>query len=458
MSDVRTIEALLKKYDSEAPRYTSYPPIPYWREITPDDVAGWLGASSPHGDGSLSLYTHVPFCHTRCSYCGCFVIITSKEPPVSKYVASLHREMELVRRHLGSRRRVRQYHLGGGTPTHINQDEIARLTAKARHLFEFEDDVEMSIELDPRRLSVADLAHMRGLGFNRLSFGIQDFDPEVQREVNRIQPHENVAKLVDAARAQGYLSLNFDLIYGLPRQTRARFEGTVDKVIAMRPDRLAIYNFAFLPNTFPHQRRMDAGTLPPPDEKMAIFLMTQQKLMDAGYAPIGLDHFALENDELAVAARNGTMHRNFMGYTTQAGADLIGFGVSGISEYNGCFWQNEKKLVSYERIVDTDTLPVVRGMLLDPEDLLRKQVISGLFCEGGVDFARLGARFGGDMAGHFAQERRTLQPLAEDGLIRLAPDKLEILPLGRHFLRNIAVVFDNHIDRTQTQVKFSRTV
>ena len=451
------LHALLAKYDSAAPRYTSYPPIPYWGPLEGGTVADWLAEPGAAGDASLSLYTHIPFCRSRCHYCGCFVVITPHQEPAERYLNAVHREMELVAARLGPGRPVHQYHLGGGTPNFISPTAMERLVSRARALFRFQDDIEMSIEVDPRHLSPAELKHLRALGFNRLSLGIQDFDEQVQAGVNRVESYEHVRELVEAARREGFLGINFDLIYGLPHQTRERFRRTVQRVLALAPDRLALYNFAYLPQAFPHQRKMDAEALPDAEEKLAIFLAARGLFLGNGYQAIGLDHFARNDDELARAYRTGTMRRNFMGYTTQAGTDLLAFGVSGISEFNGRFWQNEKKLVAYQRVVESGRIPAVRGLLLDAEDRLRQAVVAGLFCQGVVDFAALNARFGLNVHAHFAQELGLLEPLRDDGFIELSAERLAVTEMGQFFLRNIAVVFDNRT-RQGAPVTFSRTV
>ncbi len=451
------LEPLLERYDSRVPRYTSYPPIPYWGEATGETVAGWL-AEPRSDDSGLSLYTHIPFCQARCHYCGCFVVITPHQEPAERYLAAVHREMELVAAAAGRTAPVQQYHLGGGTPNFITPAAMAALIGKARELFPFADDAEISIEADPRHLNAEELRHLRGLGFNRLSLGVQDFDEQVQCGVNRVEPYEHVRELVQTARGLGFVSVNLDLIYGLPHQTRETFHRTVERVLTIRPDRMALYNFAYLPQAFPHQRKMDAAALPDAQEKLAIFLTARGLFTAGGYEAIGLDHFALVDDELAVSWRAGTMRRNFMGYTTLAGTDLVAFGVSGISEYNGRFWQNEKKLVTYERVVEGGALPAVRGLLLDREDRLRQDLVADLFCRGGVSFAALEARYGGGLAEHFAPELEQLAPLEADGLLTRSADGLRVTPLGQFFLRNIAVVFDNRTNRSGAPVQFSRSV
>ena len=457
MTVAKVPASLVEKYDRPVPRYTSYPPIPYWEAATPEAVQSWLeeGGSS----GSLSLYTHIPFCEERCWYCGCFVVVTRHAAPVQGYLDTVLHEMALVRRHLPPGHTVRQYHLGGGTPTALRMDGLTWLVENARALFEFEPELEMSIELDPRHVNGENLAHLRGLGFNRLSFGVQDLDPVVQAEVNRELRLSHLKGLMETARALEYSSVNFDLIYGLPGQNRERFTETIAKVAALRPQRLAIYNFAYLPETFPHQRKLAAAKLPDRQERIGIILEARTQLQSAGYEPLGMDHFALAQDSLAVACRAGTLHRNFMGYTARAGRDLLAFGVSGISEFGGRYWQNEKKLARYLRTVESGTLPVVRGLALSPRDRLRQAAISDLFCRGRISFADLEQRFGGAVREDFAAELAALAPLANDGLVEVTPGEVAVTELGRHFLRNIAVVFDDYAKRGKAPgVRFSGAV
>jgi oxygen-independent coproporphyrinogen-3 oxidase len=450
------LAALIAKYESRAPRYTSYPPIPYWGNVTGEQVASWLAAPA---EGPLSLYTHIPFCRERCSYCGCFVIISPHHKPVNGYLEALHGEMERTRERMPLARGVRQYHLGGGTPTYLERAEIAALVDKARALFAFDADVEMSIEVDPRTVGRDDLAQLRALGFNRLSLGVQDFDPAVQEETNRSQPAALVAKLVEAGRRLGFLSINFDLIYGLPRQTRQSFARTMEQVVAMAPDRLALYNFAHLPHLFPHQRAMDPAHLPSPAEKLGIFLDARERMLGAGYLSIGMDHFARKGDDLAVSWNNGTLRRNFMGYTTQAGTDLIGFGVSAISEYRGHYWQNEKRLSRYEKDVQEGRLPAVRGMELSADDRLRQTVMMDLFCRGRVEAAEMQRDFGVDFGDYFAAALNALGPMARDGLVEATPASVKVTERGRLFLRNVAQAFDGYAGtKTSAQPMFSRTV
>jgi len=450
---------LLARYDVSAPRYTSYPPIPYWPEMKAEDLRGWLEAAPDAAAPTLSLYVHIPFCRSRCFYCGCFVIITSKQDQAEHYAETVCREMELTRAAYPHEAPVRQFHLGGGTPTFVSMGSLTAITEQARKLFPFDANAEMSIEVDPRTVNAAQLGELRSLGFNRLSLGVQDFDEAVQRTVNRIQPYALVESLVTAGRAQGYGSINLDLIYGLPLQTESSFGATLDQILQLRPDRLALYNYAHLPEAMPYQRRFDPETLPDRDRKLAIFLLARERLMAGGYVPIGLDHFALPEDELARAQATGTLQRNFMGYTTQAGSDSLAFGISAISDCHGAFWQNEKKLNVYEERVRKGEPPVTRGMRLDADDRIRKAAIAGLFCGGRVDFPALRDRFAFDPREYFAREWDALAPLEADGLIERSGEGVIVTERGQFFLRNIAVVFDAyHRRKTDAPRKFSRTL
>ena len=452
-------KALLRKYDVAAPRYTSYPPVPYWGEVTHENVEGWLAEPSQASEPTLSLYFHVPFCTSRCTYCGCFVIITPDKTQGGRYVEAVKQEMRLVRQYTKDSRPVRQLHLGGGTPTFISPDEMADLVGTAIQEFPLAENPEMSIEVDPRTVNEFYLTKLREIGFNRISFGVQDFDSKVMKAVNREQPFPLVEKTVEIARRLGFLSVNCDLIYGLPEQNMESFNHTLEQVEQLRPDRLAIYNYAHLPRINPYQRRIDESTLPGPEEKTEIFLMARKRLADVGYVPIGLDHFSLPEDELTQAFQAGTMRRNFMGYATQAGTDMLSFGISSISEFNRSFWQNEKKLNRYYDSLDAGRLPVVKGMELSPDDLLRKDVVSSLFCAGGVNFAEMGERHGVNFTDYFQQELSELPPLAEDGLIELNQERIRVTDRGQLFLRNVAMLFDAYLRKgAEGGPQFSRAL
>jgi len=455
-----TPEWLLRKYDVAAPRYTSYPSIPYWGEASAGQVEAWLGEKTPHPRGSRSLYVHIPFCSSRCLYCGCFVVVTSRKEQADLYVEAVKKEMRIVREHLsGPPAPVTQFHVGGGTPTFLTADQLEDLAATAREIFPFPARPEMGIEIDPRTVDAAYLKRLWEMGFNRISLGVQDFDEQVMRAVNRLQTYEQVARLVEAARGLGFSGINFDLIYGLPEQTTQTFERTMEQVRRLAPHRLAIYNYAHLPDLFPHQRRMPVERLPDADGKIALIRLARRMLGGWGYRQIGLDHFALPGDELAVALREGTLRRNFMGYTTQAGTDQLAFGVSAISEFHRSFWQNEKKLIRYYRAVDEGRLPVVRGICLNDEDLLRKEVIANLFCRGRIDYEDVARRHDVDFETYMAEELEALRPLAEDGLVARDAAGLRVTPRGRLFLRNIAMVFDPYLRREGAQpARFSRSL
>jgi oxygen-independent coproporphyrinogen-3 oxidase len=456
MSKIVIPRELLERFDVSAPRYTSYPPIPYWPAAAAGDWERWIGAPEPAG-ASLSLYLHIPFCRARCAYCACQVVVTHREDVAEEYVHTLSREMEYTRSRLPGASPVRQFHLGGGTPTYLSPSSIAALVTRSRELFAFDPDPEMSIEVDPRTVTGQGLGWLRDLRFNRISLGIQDFDPGVQEAVNRDQPFEMVERVMAEARSEGFHSVNFDLIYGLPRQTPLTFARTLDRVLALLPDRLALYNYAHLPEVFAHQRRIDPAALPHRDQKLEIFLSARERLTDAGYEAIGLDHFARPGDELAQALRNGTLQRNFMGYTTRAGSGLLGFGLSAISDYRGAFWQNEKKLSRYTRAVLSGAPPVSRGLSLSPDDRIRKAAIGGLFCGGFVNLDQLGTEFQIDATAYFQQELEALQPMEALGLVSRAEGGYRVTEVGQFFLRNIALNFDAYHGRSpQAAPRFSR--
>ncbi|MDH4122172.1 MAG: oxygen-independent coproporphyrinogen III oxidase [Deltaproteobacteria bacterium] len=449
---------MLNKYNVSAPRYTSYPAIPFWKPADGTQAAAWIAAMEPARQTSLSLYTHIPFCKTRCYYCGCFVVISPHEEIAQPYADALEKEMELAAGQMKHRWPVAQYHLGGGTPNYLNIARMERLVAKARALFPFQDDAEMSIEVDPRTLNKNYLERVRALGFNRLSLGVQDFDPEVMETVNRVQPYDMVAGVVEQARKLGFLSVNFDLIYGLPKQTTATFQKTMAQVKTLGPDRVALYHYAHLPDSHPYHRRFDPADLPGSQEKMDIFLQARERFLSWGYQPIGLDHFAKPDDDLSVSFRNRSMRRNFMGYTTKAGTDMLAFGISAISDFNHAFWQNEKKLPHYYKALEKGELPVIRGLELSGDDRLRRQVIQNLFCQGGVNFGQMEQAYQIPFQSHFAGELEALAPLQDDGLVTLSPEGITVTDQGQLFLRNIAMTFDAYLRKgSKPPVQFSRT-
>ncbi|MFC4340344.1 oxygen-independent coproporphyrinogen III oxidase [Cupriavidus numazuensis] len=443
LSDFR---ALAGRIDGNGPRYTSYP--------TADRFHNRLGEAGYHAaladcraaaPAPLSLYLHIPFCENICYYCGCNKVITRDHGRSAKYVHYLAKEMALAAAHIGGRRQVLQSHWGGGTPTFLNPDEMRRVMASLHEHFDLPADGEHSIEIDPRRVDHARMALLAELGFNRVSLGVQDFDPEVQQAIHRVQPFEETRAVVDAARELGFRSVSLDLIYGLPHQTTARFNATVEQVLTLRPDRLSVYSYAHLPHVFKPQRRIDENALPSAGEKLDILVSTIERLTAAGYVYIGMDHFALPDDDLAVAQREGRLQRNFQGYSTHAGYDQLGFGISAIGAVAGRYVQNARTLDEYYASLDAGHLPVMRGFAMNQDDHLRREIIGALMCNGVLDVAQIEARHGIDFAHAFAAELADLDRLAEDGLVRRDPHRIEVTLLGRLLVRRVAMVFDRYL-------------
>jgi oxygen-independent coproporphyrinogen III oxidase len=454
---------LLRRYDRPGPRYTSYPTAPQFSPAFGEAQLREAVAAS-NGDPiqqGLSLYVHVPFCASPCFYCGCNRIITRDKGRSEGYLARLYREIDLVAALFDRDREVIQLHFGGGTPNFLTPAQLREVVDTLRRQFHFadRDDADISIELDPRFVDPADVAELGAIGFNRASLGVQDFDPVVQVAVNRIQSVEETAAVVEACRAAGMRSVNIDLIYGLPKQSLDGFGRTLEQVIAIRPDRLAVYGYAHLPELFRPQRRIDAADLPSPETRLALLQLAIERLTAAGYAYIGMDHFALPDDELARAQQRGGLHRNFMGYTTHADSDLVGLGVSAISHVGDTFSQNPRDLPSWEAALDEGRLPVVRGMRLDEDDQLRADLIQALMCQGEIPVAALERRYAIDFADYFADALQRLQPLVDDGLVVLAKGTIRATSRGRLLLRNIAMCFDRYLHLpTDAPSRFSRAV
>ncbi len=454
-------EALIRKYDKAGPRYTSYPTAPVFHEGVDADVYRATLTKAAQTDGPLSIYVHIPFCDTVCYYCGCTKVVTKKRERALPYLDALAREIAMVAEILGGRRRVEQLHFGGGTPTFLAPEQLGQVVQTLRAHFPFAPDAEgeYGIEVDPRECDAEAVARLREIGFNRISLGVQDFDPRVQRAVNRIQSVEQTAAVMEAARKAGFVSINVDLIYGLPHQTVASFDRTLDLIIALAPDRIALFNYAHLPHMFPPQRRIHEEDLPSPREKLAILKHSITRLMDAGYVFIGMDHFAKPEDELARAQREGKLYRNFQGYSTHADCDLIGFGMSSIGHVQDAFFQNLKQLERYEEALAQGRLPVFRGYVLTDEDKLRRYVIMRLMCDFSLSFADVEARFGISFAEHFAAELADLKEMEQDGLLCLREDGVFVQPRGRLLIRNIAMVFDEYLRKRRTEgVRFSKVI
>lgn len=452
---------LLHRYDKPGPRYTSYPTaVEFHSGFGAADYDAHLSRAATNADAPLSLYLHLPFCESRCAFCGCSVIVTRKRHVAAEYLTYLVRELRMVAERLGRRRHVVQYHWGGGTPSYLSPDQMRGLHAAVCDSFDIEASGERAIEVDPRVTSFEQLEVLRALGFSRLSLGVPDFDDDVQQAVNRVQGVAATRALIHHARQLGFASINVDLIYGLPKQTDASFARTIDTVIALRPDRIAAYSFAHVPWIRAHQKLLRVEDLPSADQKLRLFVDARQRLIDAGYVAIGMDHFALPGDDLARAAATGTLHRNFMGYTTRPAPDLVGLGVSAIGDVAGAFTQNTKKLSAYYRAIDEGRLPVERGYALDPDDQIRRHVIAQLMCAMVLDVHEVERRFGIDFDAYFARE---LQELADGpvrhGLLREHAGVLRVTPRGRALVRNICMTFDRHLReaRAATPV-FSRTV
>jgi oxygen-independent coproporphyrinogen-3 oxidase len=455
---------LVRRYDVPGPRYTSYPTaVQFTESFGADDYRRAARASNEDPiPPALSLYAHIPFCTSPCFYCGCTKVITRDRGAGARYLTRLAREVEMQAQLFDRDRRVAQLHLGGGTPTFLSPEQMVELMQILHSGFQLMDDGsrEYSIEVDPRTASDEMLATLANLGFNRLSLGVQDFDPAVQAAVNRVQPREDVLEVIGGARHHGFESIAVDLIYGLPRQTVASFSRTLDDIVAVRPERIAAYSYAHLPQLFKPQSQIEQQDLCPPEVKLALLGLTVEKLTAAGYVYIGMDHFAVPEDELSVALEQGTLQRNFQGYSTRAGLDLIGLGMSAIGLVGECYAQNRKTLDAWMQAIDAGELPVWRGLRMTGEDRLRRDLIQRLMCSGRVDFADFERRYELDFSQHFASELARLAPLAADGLVELGSREMRVTPLGRLLVRAVAMVFDAHLDRVQDGGvrRFSRVV
>jgi oxygen-independent coproporphyrinogen-3 oxidase len=447
--------ALVRRLSQAGPRYTSYPSADRFQSAfgEADYRSGVATRRADAGAGQvrgLSLYVHIPFCQSLCYYCGCNKIITQDRSKAVQYLDYLDREIALQGALFAGMNRVGQLHFGGGTPTYLDDAQMDGLLGSLRSRFEFASDEEgeFSVEIDPRTVTPERMHLLRRQGFNRVSLGIQDFDPAVQRAVNRIQPYEQTAGVLQAARAAGFRSVSVDLIYGLPCQSPNSMAVTLEQVIGLKPDRLALYNYAHLPHLFKSQSLIDAAALPDPETKLAMLALCIERLTAAGYVYIGMDHFALPGDDLARSQREGRLHRNFQGYSTHAESDMVALGVSAISQVGGCYSQNEKTLPAYYAALDEGRLPVARGVTLDADDCLRRSVIGKLMCDFELDFAAIdltGVDAPGGAAAYFAAELERLKPLEEQGLLCLGSKGLKVKLRGRLLIRNICMVFDRYL-------------
>ena len=460
MTDALFNEELIQRYDVAGPRYTSYPTaVQFTEAYGPAEYRAQALATNATG-APLSLYVHIPFCDTVCYYCACNKVVTKDRGRAAPYLERLHKELALQGELFDGQRPVDQMHWGGGTPTFLSHGEMEELVATIdRHFaLRHDDSGEYGIEIDPREVAPGTLALLRRLGFNRLSIGVQDLDARVQQAVNRVQPEAVTFGAIDEARREGFHSVSIDLMYGLPHQSRASFAETLDRVAAARPDRIAVFNYAHLPHMFGPQRRIDEADLPSPAEKLAILRDTIERLTAAGYVYIGMDHFALPEDELARAQRAGTLHRNFQGYSTHADCDLIAVGVTGVGQVGQSYSQNVREVEPYFERIDAGELPIFRGIELSFDDRLRRAVITDLICHFRLDRRATGERWGVDFDDYFADELAALAPMAADGLVAFEGDVLRVCEPGKLLIRNICMTFDAYLEQAGEKPRFSRVI
>lgn len=452
--------ALVEKYDRPGPRYTSYPTAPQFQPFFAiDDYKRAALLSNQAPIKPLSLYIHIPFCKSLCYYCACNKIITQKTHRAVEYLDYLKKEIEMQAALYDKSRQLTQLHFGGGTPTYLTSEQLSELMDCLRTHFNFDesDNHEFSIEVDPRTIDTERIQELREQGFNRLSFGVQDFDEKVQRAVNRLQSEQQVFDLVAAGRAAKFKSISVDLIYGLPLQTVESFSTTLDKIIKLRPDRIATYSYAHLPEMVRAQRLIRKEDMPPPERKMELLELIIARLTEAGYVYIGMDHFALPNDELVIAREKGTLQRNFQGYSTHAECDLIGLGITAIGYVAGNYSQNIKVLSEYYACLDEGKLPIQKGYTLSNDDIIRREVITDLMCHGTINFSKFDNKYGIDFKDYFADSLAKLTETIDDGLVKLTDNQLELLPQGHLMMRIVAMAFDAYLGEKQ-KGQFSRTV
>lgn len=456
---IRWDSDLIRRYDLAGPRYTSYPTaLQFHTQVGAFDFLHAL-RSSRKASRPLSLYVHIPFCANICYYCACNKVITKDRGRAQAYLQRLEHEIKMVASHLGPDQIVEQVHFGGGTPTFLSHDEMRHLMGQLRKHFNLlEDDRgDYGIEIDPREADWSTMGLLRELGFNRVSLGVQDLDPQVQRAVNRLQSLDETRAIVEAARTLQFRSINIDLIYGLPKQTPTSFAHTMQEIITLQPDRLSVFNYAHLPERFSPQRRIEGADLPSPEAKLQMLERTVEQLTGAGYSYIGMDHFALPDDELAVAQEELTLQRNFQGYTTHGHCDLIGLGVSAISQIGDLYSQNSNDLSDYQTQLASDQLATKRGLVCNQDDRIRRAVIQQLVCHFSLDFTDIERRFAIEFRAYFSELWPQLARMASDGLISLHPASLEILPAGRLLVRSVCMAFDSYLSQ-QNRQRFSRVI
>ncbi|WP_028863186.1 oxygen-independent coproporphyrinogen III oxidase [Psychromonas aquimarina] len=448
-------QALIEKYNYSGPRYTSYPTALEFAESF--NYPQLIDASSIYPERPLSLYIHIPFCHKLCYFCGCNKVITRHQSKADKYLDYLEQEIKIQAQHF-TNRQVSQLHWGGGTPTFLLPEQITRLMKVLRDNFNFKENAELSIEVDPREIEISTIDHLAAQGFNRLSLGVQDFNKEVQKAVNREQDEDFIIQLLNRAKQQGFKSTNLDMIYGLPLQTKDSFAHTLEKILELDPARLSIFNYAHMPAIFAAQRKINEDDMPKPAEKLEMLQYTIEFLTQSGYQFIGMDHFAKPDDELALAQQQGILHRNFQGYTTQEDADLLGLGVSAISQIGHCYSQNQKKLADYYNQIDESGHAQWRGVGLNSDDLIRREVIKKLICNFKLDTKEIEEHFDLNFAEYFAEDIKLLQCFIDDQLVTVSADEICVKPKGRLLIRNICMCFDVYLRNKARQHQFSRVI
>lgn len=450
---------LIKRYDKSGPRYTSYPTAVQFHEGFGEADYNRIARGTNAAGQPLSLYFHIPFCDTVCFYCACNKIATKDRSKAQPYLDRVYKELAMQSELFDGSRMVDQLHWGGGTPTFISPEQMRELMAQTRKYFNLRDDDsgEYSIEIDPREVTSDSIKLLRELGFNRMSLGVQDFDPQVQKAVNRIQSEAETMAVLDQARQAGFKSTSIDLIYGLPFQTPESFSRTLDRILAVDPDRLSVFNYAHLPEMFPPQRRIKEDELPSPQQKLDILQMTNERLQQAGYVYIGMDHFAKPGDELAQAQREGQLYRNFQGYSTHADCDLVGLGMTSIGKVGNSYSQNMRTMAEYCAAVDAGHLPLYRGIELDKDDLLRREIITELMCNFALDRQAIAAKYEINFAEYFAVEQSEIAQLQQDGLITIAGSRIAVQPAGRFLIRNVCMVFDKYLRQSKEQ-RFSKVI
>ena len=448
---------LVKKYNRPGPRYTSYPTAPrFSTDVDANDWRSLVQANNQSAERDLSLYFHFPFCDTLCWFCGCTMMVSRRPEPIAEYIDVLFREMEQLAPMLHSDRKVSQMHFGGGTPTHLSPDQLRSVGRQIHQLFTFTDDAEIGCEMDPRGLARDHIKALTELGVNRISLGVQDFDARVQQAINRIHDEALVGQVLDWVRGEGITSINLDLIYGLPHQSTTSFARTIDTILSFQPDRLAVFSYAHVPWMKPHQKLIKEEDLPAPEEKLRMLKYVIETLTDNGYVYIGMDHFARADDELTIAQQEGTLQRNFQGYSTRSGADIYAFGMSAISQLDTAYAQHTKDLNAYREKILKGELPVEKGYVLTEEDRIRRHVIMRLMCDMKLEYARLDSDLGIDSAAHLAEEFERITEFEDDGLLERTPGGMVVTHAGRLFIRNIAMAFDAYLEHMPTG--FSKTV